>query len=156
MSKGIMPVPHDHIRSAGHGGVNRILSQHGAENRIRPTGRHAADGVRGIKILQIDFDLAFFKVGIDPVFQQKPDILVENITGRILILFLIREKILPGTFRYNDHRMMAFIQAFFQVLQQAARTIQFERIFRNKETPGTVMSKARPVICSLVPAGATV
>ena len=65
----IVVKPHNHIRLAGHGGMDGIVAQSQAVHRVVCIRTAAADRVARIEILDVDLDAFLLEIGIDLVAQ---------------------------------------------------------------------------------------
>ena len=79
MGKTSRPVSHDHIGSARHGGMDRILSENAAEDGVGTLGLDTSDGIAQVKVFDRNFSVMLFAVAGDPLFEQKSDIFLEDV-----------------------------------------------------------------------------
>jgi len=83
MGKFVVPVTHHHVCFSAHPGMHRVMTEQQTKSRIMRVCRHASDRVTGIDVFQGDIHFDFFKIVLNPVFEEKTDIAKADVAGFI-------------------------------------------------------------------------
>ena len=109
MDEGAMPAPDEHRGLAGHRGVDGVLGELRAVDVVLRIGRHAADDVARVEILEVALGTALLEECADLLAQEEADIAVLLVAAGIGRARPGKE-ILARAFRDDDDGALLFRQ----------------------------------------------
>ena len=131
VDEAVVALADQHLRLAGHGGVDGVGSKSGAVDRIVAVSRDTADDVGRVDVLDVADDAFFLEVGLDLVLEIQADIMELHVSGSVM-LGGRRQQLLPRALGDQDHRMVAGKDAGLQVVQQTIGSVHVERVLGNQ------------------------
>ena len=121
-------VPHadQDVGVAGHRAVGGVAGHLVAQQPVGGVGRHAANQVARVDVLERDRDVFGAEVFGDLVAQVNADVLELAVAGSIAIVVLGGEQMLPCPFGDGDHGMLALEDPLLERGQEAVRAFERE------------------------------
>ncbi|KAJ8578397.1 hypothetical protein ON010_g804 [Phytophthora cinnamomi] len=133
---------HGETGVAGHGAVHGVLAQQHAVQTVGGVGRHRADHVRRVNVLDGALLALLGKVLLDAVLHEGTD-------GRQLLVatgvsFHRRaQQLLAGALGDDDHTVTLLLHNALKVVQAAARAIKLDRDLRDQTQVDIAAGKRR-------------
>ncbi len=122
----VVPESDEYIGVAGHGGMDGRAGHLVAQEAVGGVGRHAADEIAGINVLERDRQVLAFEVVGDLVAQKDTNVLVLFVARGVARAVLVLKEMLAGAFGNGDDGMLAFEDAVFEGGQEAVGSVERE------------------------------